>query len=81
MRPDVVTDRVVWCVGLSACRSVRRSVCHSREMYKTAEPIEMSFGMLSRVDPRNDALDRVQIPCGKGKCWGGGHTPTIPTTL
>jgi len=24
---------------------------------KTAEPIEMHFGMLSRVDPRNQVLD------------------------
>jgi len=26
-----------------------------------AEPIEMTFGMLSRVDPRNHVLDGVQI--------------------
>jgi len=32
---------------------------------KTAEPIEMQFGMLSGVDPGNHALDGVNI----GATW------------
>jgi len=43
---------------------------------KMAEPIEMLFGMLSRVDPRNHVLDGVQITHGKGQFWGEGHAPT-----
>jgi len=38
------------------------SVCHDRQPAKTAEPIEMSFGMWTRVDPRNHAL-------GQGAIW------------
>jgi len=34
---------------------------------KAAESIEMPFGMLSRVDPRNHVLDGVQIPHAKGQ--------------
>ena len=33
---------------------------------KTAEPIEVSFGMCSQVGSRNHALDGVQIPTGEG---------------
>jgi len=32
---------------------------------KTDEPIEMSFGMLRRLDPRNLVLAGVQIAYGK----------------
>jgi len=37
---------------------------------KTAEPIEMQFGILSRVGPGNHVLDGVQMPHGKGHFWG-----------
>jgi len=40
MRP-IVTEGVVW----SVCLSVGWSVCNDREPAKTAEPIEMEFGM------------------------------------
>jgi len=46
---------VVW-------RSVCRSVCHTNEPSKTAAPIEMPFGLRTRVGPRNHVLDGVQIP-------------------
>jgi len=39
---------------------------------KTAEPIEMSFGMLSQVDPRNHVLDGIQIPTEMGNFEGKG---------
>ena len=39
---------------------VCRSVCHDRERCKKAEPIEMLFGMWTRVGPRKHVL--------------GGHT-------
>jgi len=45
---SIVTDAVAWSVRLSD----GLSVCHSRESYKMAEPIEMSFGMWTRTGPR-----------------------------
>ena len=55
----IVTDRVTWTVG--------RFVCHNRDPVKTAEPIEMPFGLWNRMDPRNNTLDGVQVPRGKGQ--------------
>jgi len=63
MRP-VVTDRVAWSVGLS--------VCHTSEP-KRAEPIEMPFGLRTRVDTGNHVLDGVQIPHGKDNFEGKGR--------
>jgi len=37
-----------------------------------AEPIEMPFGLRTRVGPKNHALDGVQIPHGKGDFEGEG---------
>jgi len=48
MRP-IVTDRVAWSVGLP----IGLPQCPT----KTAEPIEMPFGVRTRVDPRNHVLD------------------------
>jgi len=48
MRPTV-TDRVAWSVGLS--------VCHTSEPCKTAEPIQMPFGLWAWMGPRNGKLD------------------------
>jgi len=56
--PSIATDRVAWSVGLSVTL-----VSHA----KTAEPIEMPFGLRTRVGPGNHALDGVQIPHGKGQ--------------
>jgi len=49
----IVTDRVAWSVGLSVCRFV----CHSSQLCKTAEPIEMPFGLRTRMGPRKHVLD------------------------
>jgi len=38
---------------------------------KTAEPIEMPFGLRSRMGPRKHILHGIQIPCGKGQFWRG----------
>jgi len=42
-----------------------------------AEPIVMSFGLRTRVGPRNHVLDGVQIPHGKGQFYGGKGWPTL----
>jgi len=47
-------------------RVVRRSVCHSSELRKTAQPIEMTFGLRTRVGLRNHALDGVQVISWEG---------------
>ena len=60
MRP-IVTDRVAWSVGLSLTQV---------NPAKTAEPIEMPFGLWVRMVPKNHKLDGVQIPCGKGQFLG-----------
>ena len=52
MRP-IVTDRVAWSVG--------RFVTLVSPA-KTAEVIEMPFGLRTRVGQRNHVSDRVQIP-------------------
>jgi len=47
-----------------------QSVCLSVTLVspaKTAEPIEMRFGLRTRVGPGNHVLDGVQIPRGNGK--------------
>jgi len=57
---------IVWQFTL---QSVGRSVCHTSEpCKKTAEPIEMPFGLWTRVGPRNHVLDGGQDrPIGKGQ--------------
>jgi len=60
MRP-IVTDRVAWSVCLSVCLSV--TVVSPAE---TAEPIEMPFGLRTRVGPRNHVLDGGQHPPWEG---------------
>ena len=50
-----------------AYRSVCLSVLVTRMCpAKTAEPIEMPFGWLTRVGPKNHVLDGVEIPHRKG---------------
>ena len=61
---SIVTDRVAW----SVCRSV---TLESRA--KTAEPIEMLFGLRTRVGPGNHVLDGSPDPLmGRGNFEGGG---------
>jgi len=60
MRPTVI-DRVAW------------SVCHSSEPCKNTEPMEITFGLKTWVDPINHALDEVQIsPIRRGNFEGSG---------
>jgi len=54
---SVVTDPLGWPVG--------RSVTLVSPA-KMVEAIEMSFGLRTRVGPRNHVLDGVHIPHGKG---------------
>jgi len=51
------TAYVAWFVGLS----VGLSVCHSSEPCKTAEPIEMPYGLRTLVSQRNHVLDRRKL--------------------
>ena len=60
MRPTV-TDRVVWSVTLASPA-------------KTAEPIEMPFGLRTWVGPGNHVLDGGPDPHGKGQFFLGGGT-------
>jgi len=61
MQP-IVTDRVAW--------SVSRSVTVVSPA-KTAQSIEMPFGLRTRVGPRNHVLDGVHIhPMGMGNFKG-----------
>ena len=59
MRP-IVTDRVAWSVGLSVT-----IMSHA----KTVEPIEIQFGLWTRVGPRNRVLDGG--PDSTGKYFSG----------
>jgi len=63
VRP-VVTDRVPW----SICRSVTVV-----SLAKTAQPIEILFGLRNRMGPRNCIRWRFISPHEKGKFWGGAH--------
>jgi len=41
------------------------------------EPIEMPFGLRTRVDPGNHVLDGVHIPMGRGNFEGGKGRPVV----
>jgi len=61
MRP-IVTDRLVWCVGLYVIVV---------SPAKTAEPIEMPFGLRTLVGPENHVLDDgTDLPVGRGNFEG-----------
>ena len=52
---------------------VSRSVCRSVTLVnhaKTADQIQMSFGLRTRVGPGNHVLDGGPDPHGKGQLWG-----------
>jgi len=62
---SVVADRVAC---LSVCLSVCLTVCllvTTVKRAKTAQPIEMPFGILNRVGPENHVLEGIQIPHNK----------------
>jgi len=58
------------------CRSVGLSVTLASPA-KTAEPIEMPFGLRTWVGPGNHALYGVQIIHGKGQFRGGKGRPIV----
>ena len=58
----IVTYGVAWSVRLSVCLSVAII-----SPAKTAEPIEMPFGLWTRVGQRNYILDGVRIIIIHGK--------------
>jgi len=61
MRP-IATDGVPW--------SVCVSVGHICEPCKTAQPIDMPFGRLTRVGPWNHILDVVEFSSQEGTIMG-----------
>ena len=44
---------------------------------KTAESIEMPFGLMTQVGPRYHVLDGDPIPKGMGNFSGGGRMPIV----
>jgi len=59
---SIVRHRVAWSVGLSVTLV---------SLAKTAEPIDVPFGMRTWVDPRDHVLDGgSDPPMGRGKCGG-----------
>ena len=54
-------------------------VCRSVTLVsaKTAEPIEMPFGLRTRVGPENHVLDGAQIPMGRGNFEWGKRRPIV----
>jgi len=56
---------------------VCQSVCHTSDPCKVAAPIEMPFGLRTRVGPGNHVFDGVQIPHGKRQFWGGKGHPIV----
>jgi len=72
MRP-IVRDRVAWSVG----RFVGLSLVSPA---KTAEPIEMSFGLRTRVGPWHHVDDGgPDSPMGRGNFEGKGHAGQLLT--
>ena len=77
MRP-IVTD---WRPSSVVCRSVSwsvcLSVCHISEPCKTAAPIEMPFGLRTRVCPGHHVLDGGPDPPWEGAIWRGKGRPIV----
>jgi len=65
MQP-IVTDRIAWSVSRSVCQSVTPV-----SPAKTAEPIEMPFGLTICMGQGN------QIPIGRGNFFGGEGRPIV----
>jgi len=57
-------------IDASYCYRPSSVVCRSATLVslaKTAEPIELPFGLRTRVSPRNHVLDGSPDPLGKGQ--------------
>jgi len=65
-------------VCLSVCRSVGLSVTVVSTA-KTAEPIEIPYGLWAHVGSRNIVLDGVQITMRKGNFKGAEGRPVVST--
>jgi len=52
------------------CLSVCLFVGHVHESCKTAVLIEMPFGLVTQIGPRNHVFDGVEIPTGRGNFGG-----------
>jgi len=62
-----VTNRVAW----SVCWCVGLSICHSSEPWKTAEPIDMPFGLRTWVGSNEPCIRWVpDPPLGRGNFEG-----------
>jgi len=62
---SIVTDRVAWSVGLPVGLSVTLV-----NPAKTAELINMPFGLSARIGPKNHVLDGVPDPPWEGAILG-----------
>jgi len=92
MRP-IVTDRVSWSVGPTVCHSSERcendwtdrhagrSAVSCAKTAKTAEQIEMPFGLWTRVGPRKHYWMGPRYHMQRGNYYGKGHARACPTTL
>jgi len=60
----IVIDQVTWSVGLFVCQSV----CHTSKPCKTAELIEILFGLRTQVGPGNH---HPRIRWGSRSPWKG----------
>jgi len=69
-RSTIVTDQVAWSVSLLVCQSDTLV-----SPAKTAEPIEMPFGLRIRVGAGNHIFNGVHIPMGRGNFEGGRGIP------
>jgi len=70
---SIVRDRVAWSVGLCVCRSVTLV-----SPAKTAEPIEIPFGLRTWVGPWHHVLDGgSDLPMGRGKFLGENGRPIV----
>ena len=70
MRP-IVTDRAAWSIGRSVCHTTVETAKRQKHPAKTAAPIEMPFGLRTRVRRRNHVLDEGPDPLlGRGNFEG-----------
>ena len=72
MRP-IVIDGIAW--------SFYQSVCHDHDAAKTAEPIEMPFGLWTGVGQRHHVLDEGPDPPGEGGILRGKRQPIVKYTV
>jgi len=67
----LVTDGVAWSIRVSVCQHVNLSRLWG------LHTLNMPFGLLTRVGPRNHVLDGGPDPHRKGQFWGGKERPIM----